>query len=370
MTIIDIELTNFRLHKSTCLSFSENLNFIVGGNGQGKTSILEAVYYLGTTKNLLQSLDSEVVSFGEGFFKVSGNINSFINNNAVSYYDLQTNKKNYFLDGKQISKSASVIGKFPLVTITPSDHLITQGAPSDRRKFVDSVISQTSETYLNILLDYNKTLRQRSSLLQQISERQDKELINQLDVWSENLVLYGSEIIKHRFLFIQKFKDYISEAYNNLLEGNENPEIKYLSYGSFDINKIKEEFSQLLNKRRNDELRRCTNLVGPHRDDFLFSINNLELKKFGSQGQHKTFQIALKFGQFFYIKDKQNTSPVFLMDDIFGELDTFRAFKISKYLKNIGQAFITLTDLSNIEKLNIESTAKMINIKSGKVIAI
>lgn len=368
MTVIDIELINFRLHKNTFLSFSENLNFIVGGNGQGKTSILESIYYLGTTKNLLQSLDSEVVNFGEKFFKVTGNINSITNNNAVAYYDTNTNKKSYFLDGKQVTKSASVIGKFPLVTITPSDHLITQGSPADRRKFVDSVISQTSETYLNILLDYNKTLRQRSSLLTQISERQDKELLRQLDVWSENLVVYGSEIIKHRYMFIEKFKDYIFSAYNNLLEGNENPSIKYVSYGSFDINKIQTEFFELLTKRRNDELRRCTNLVGPHRDDFMFSINDLELRKYGSQGQHKTFQVALKFGQFFYIKDKQNISPVFLMDDIFGELDTYRAFNISKYLKNIGQAFITLTDFANIEKLEAGSNANVFNIKGGMVV--
>ncbi len=367
MTINEIELINFRLHKQTQLSFSESINFIVGGNGQGKTSVLEAIYYLATTKNMLQSSESDAVNFASTSFKIAGKIKGLINNSAVLYYDKTSNKKNYLLDGKQINKSADIIGKFPIVTITPGDHAITQGSPAERRRFIDSVISQTSGAYLNILLDYNKTLKQRSSLLNQISITGNRSLLSELEVWSENLVNLGTEIIKHRFLFAERFTEYIISTYEKLLGEKEIPNVEYLTYGGFNYNNIKQEFTNLLNERHNDELRRCANLVGPHRDDFLFKINNLELKKFGSQGQHKTFQVALKFGQFFYIKDLLNTTPVFLMDDVFGELDTFRSESISRYLTNIGQSFITATDFSNIEKLDSGLNSEIFTINNGSL---
>ncbi len=367
MTINEIELINFRLHKKTKLNFSESINFIVGGNGQGKTSVLEAIYYLATTKNMLQASECDAVNFESTSFKILGDIKGLVNNSAVLYYDKDTNKKNYLLDGKQINKSADIIGKFPIVTITPGDHAITQGSPADRRRFVDSVISQTSGAYLNILLDYNKTLKQRSSLLNQISLTGNRSLLNELDIWSENLVNLGTEIINHRFLFAERFTEYIISTYEKLLGEKEIPNIEYLTYGHFDKNNVKNDFFSLLNVRREDELRRCANLVGPHRDDFLFRINNLELKKFGSQGQHKTFQVALKFGQFFYIKDILNSTPVFLMDDVFGELDTFRSESISRYLKNIGQSFITATDFSNIGKLDGGLKSSIFTINNGSL---
>lgn len=367
MTINEIELINFRLHKQTQLIFSESINFIVGGNGQGKTSILEAIYYLATSKNMLQLSDSDAVNFDSSSFKISGKIKGLINNTAVFYYDKITNKKNYLLDGKPINKSADIIGKFPIVTITPVDHAITKGSPADRRRFIDSVISQTNKVYLETLLDYNKTLKQRSALLNQIILTGNRSLLDELDVWNENLVNLGTEIIKQRILFTEKFSEYVVNIYDKLLGEKELPEIKYLNFGGFGNNNIKKEFAELLIKRQNDELKRGTNLVGPHRDDFMFTINNLELKKFGSQGQHKTFQIALKFGQFFYIKDLLNTTPVFLMDDVFGELDLFRSESISKYLTNIGQSFITATDFSNLEKLDTGLQSEVFKIHNGSL---
>ena len=133
------------------------------------------------------------------------------------------------------------------------------------------------------------------------------------------------------------------------------------------VSKDKKEFSRNIAEMRNDELRRATNLVGPHRDDFIFVINNYELRKFGSQGQHKTFQIALRFGEFFYLLDKLGKKPIFLLDDVFGELDTFRAGKISEFLEDVGQAFITLTDFAKLDKLNFKTSANVINIEMGKV---
>jgi len=368
MVLNKIELRNYRLHSDTKLKFSKHLNYIVGGNGQGKTSLIESIYYLCTSKNLTQSKDLEVVSFNETFFNVIGNFSDLVNNNVRVYFNSDENKKHLFIDDKQIGRASNLIGQFPVVTLIPANHSITQGAPADRRKFFDSVISQSSSTYLQILLDYNKTLRQRSSLLSQIKESNSQKLFNELSVWTESLLNQGTEIIQHRIRFLKIFKDFFEGSYNRIMDNNEIPSIEYFYLNKFDESNIRELFKRELDKVKKLELIRCKNLVGPHRDEFIFKINDKELKKYGSQGQHKTFLISLRFGEFFYLKSVIGRTPIFLMDDIFGELDAFRANKISEYMKEIGQAFITLTDLSNFDYLANGDDDLVINIKNGKAI--
>lgn len=365
MVLKQIDLQNFRLHKNTSLNFSDKLNLIIGGNGQGKTTILEAIYYLCTTKNLILGSENDVVALDENFFETKGKFFDLTSDVAKIYYDKTKNKKNIFLNDKQISNSAEMIGKFPVVSLIQADHSITLGAPADRRKFVDSVISQISHSYLEILLEYNKILRQRSALLWKLKENYDKNLLDQLDVWTVSLINAGTEIIKHRINFVNDFNEYLVKAYYQIVENKETPKISYNSI-STDNNEIKEKFIDEINSLKNDELRRAINLVGPHRDDFTFFINDLELKRFGSQGQHKTFQIALRFGQFYYIKDKLGRTPIFLMDDVFGELDTYRAERISQHLNEIGQSFITMTDFTRIEELNLAKESLIIKVENGK----
>ncbi|MDP3445158.1 MAG: AAA family ATPase, partial [Ignavibacteria bacterium] len=168
MFLKQIELKNFRLHKNTSIKFSERLNLIIGGNGQGKTSILEAIYYLCTTKNLNLSSESDVPTFGSYGFEVQGLFFDRTENASRFNFDSQKNKKSYFLDDKQIFSSANIIGKFPIVALIQSDHAITLGSPLERRRFVDSVLSQASQTYLQLLIEYNKILKQRGALLSQI----------------------------------------------------------------------------------------------------------------------------------------------------------------------------------------------------------
>ena len=368
MVLNKIELKNYRLHRDTKVSFSKYLNYIVGGNGQGKTSLIESIYYLCTSKNLTQSKDLEVVTFKEKYFNILGNFSDLTDNNVRVYFNSNENKKSIFVDDKQIGRASKLIGKFPVVTLIPANHLITQGAPADRRKFFDSVISQSSSTYLKILLDYNKTLRQRSSLLNQIRESKSQKLLDELSVWTESLINQGTEIIEHRIKFLNLFKDYIQDSYKKIMNNSEVPSIEYLYLNQFDATNVRELFITELEKNKNLELIRAKNLVGPHRDEFIFKINEKELKKYGSQGQHKTFLIALRFGEFFYLKSVIGRTPLFLMDDIFGELDAFRAKKISEYMKEIGQAFITLTDLSNFEYLTKGTEDLVINIDNGQVI--
>ena len=374
MILSSIHLKNFRSHKNTSINFSEKINYIVGGNGQGKTSVLESIYFLCTTKGYNSKSDIEVTRFNEKEFEIKGSFKDLTENDIRIYFSLEENRKYYFQNGKLINRISDVIGKFPVVILTPADHSITQGSPGDRRKFVDSVISQSSETYLKLLLDLNRTLRQRSSLLIRIKEQNRRSQItyNELDAWTLKLIDVGTEIINYRIKFIKEFNSYIKESYKRIMEDDEIPEVTYLFLdGNKESEKrqlIKEVFHELINKKREEELRKAANMVGPQRDEYLFEINNKELKTFGSQGQHKTFQIALKFAQFFYLKEKTGKTPVFLLDDVFGELDTNRSLKTSEYLKETGQAFITLTDFSNMSFLKIDEKDTVIRLKKSEVV--
>ena len=362
-----IELRNFKIHTDTIINFCDKINYLIGGNGQGKTSILEAIYYLCTSKNFNSKNDSEVVNFNNQFFEVQGTFDNLTENKVRIQYSLKDTKKVLIVDGKHIYKASDLIGKYPVVVLTPGDHYITQGSPSERRRFVDSIISQANQTYLQFLIDYNKTLKQRAVLLNRIREDKENDLFTQLNAWSEKLILSGTELIKHRIIFITEFVKYVIKSYELVMEEKEKPEIIYEYL--IDENKehdIEQQFRYMLQKRTNDEIKRGINLVGPHRDDFIFKINGFDLRKYGSQGQHKTFQIMLRFAEYFYLKDIIGRSPIFLMDDIFGELDAYRASKISGHLGELGQAFITLTDFSNFTYLKKSGSDKVFKISNGK----
>lgn len=400
MILNSIKLSNFRIHKDTKIDFSPRINYIIGGNGHGKTSLLEALYLICTTKSFKASSDSELLRFDQSEYSIDAVFSDISSNNLRVYYSFLDNKKVFTLNKKIVSKSTELIGKFPVVLLTPADHSLTQGNPSERRKFIDSVISQVSETYLNSLIEYNKILKNRSSLLSLIYESNKDNfastrsyggnLLEELDAWDERLVEEGSIIYQYRNKFIESFNPFIIEAYskivgipsselsnenNNETIGDEIPSIFYQSDLAFksgaasntDLNdsKIKENFRLILKSIRNDEIRRKINLTGPHKDDLIFMINNKNLRTFGSQGQHKSFQVALRFAQFFYIKEKLGTDPIILLDDVFGELDSKRASLISKYLDDLGQTFITLTDFSNFSFLPKNSNDLLIQIKNG-----
>ena len=365
MILSSIQLRNFRSHKNITLSLSPKANYIIGGNGQGKTSIIEAIFYLCTAKSHSARIDSEVVSFNEERFEVAGKFEGATVNDVAVRYSVNENRKYYFRDEKRITRVIDIIGKFPVVLLSPDDHAVTQGSPGERRRFVDSIISQASETYLRNLLEYNKTLRQRSALLSRIKEYKDKKILEELDAWSSILVRTGAYIIRQRKQFIEMFDEYVNQSYNMVMEGKEKPGISYTHLEGYTGNEVEREFERQLMRRKEEEITRGINLVGPQRDDFIFDINGYNLKTYGSQGQHKTFQVALRFAEFFYLKEITGTTPIFLLDDIFGELDINRATKISQYLTGVGQAFITSTDLSNLTFLKKGRSDMVIRLKAG-----
>ncbi len=366
MFVSSLFLKNFRIHSNTKLEFSNKINFIVGGNGQGKTSIIEALYFLCTTKNFKSASDVEIIKFEQEAYEIEGLLKDITEDKIRIYFSLSENKRYYIQNGKQISKSADIIGKYPVVLLTPDDHFLTQGYPVDRRKFVDSVISQASGIYLKTLLDYNKTLKQRAFLLNRINESGRKDLLQELDAWTEKLILSGCELIKYRLKFVADFNNFIRQSYKTIMLDEEEPTIEYQYIGGIE-EEIQTIFKKAIEEKQNEEIRRGTNLVGPHRDEFIFKINNNSVRTFGSQGQHKTFQVALRFAQFFYLKEKSGRLPIFLLDDVFGELDVKRSVRISEFLKEVGQALITITDFSNLSFLEKGNNDLIINVNGGKI---
>lgn len=367
MILTSVKLKNFRCHKDISLSFSDNLNYIVGGNGQGKTAILESIYYLCTTKSHNTNSDSEVLKFGENVFEIFGNFKNLVNDEVRVIYSSEENKKSYLQNGKHKHRLSEIIGNYPIVLLTPADHAITFGYPGDRRKFIDSIYCQASAAYLGLLVDYNKTIRQRTSLLNSIKENRNKNF-SELDAWTQKLLETGLELINYRKNFFSEFEPFVKQAHKEILNGNENPGLKYFYLGGYNEENIRDRFIELLETKREDELRRCACLVGPHKDDFIFDINGTNLKTFGSQGQHKTFQVALRFAEFFYLREKTGKAPIFLLDDVFGELDTARSVRISENLRRVGQTFITLTDFTDISYLHKQSTDTVIKLMNGKAI--
>ena len=369
-----MEMKNFRNHLDTKVKFSDKLNLIYGGNAQGKTSILEAISYLCITKSFVANLDSFVLNFNSNFFEVKGKFEfeNGVETELKVYYERNSSKK-IFLNREEVKRFSFVINRFPAVILHPRSGEVTAGPPEERRKFFDMTIAQTSQAYTEELLNYRKILKQRNKVLSEISTNKIKpDLgIELLESWNENFINYAVKIIQKRLNFLSEFTEIFKKIYKEL--GPEEPEISYVSQVDIstedDTETINKKFSSLVEQIRNDEIARGVSLIGPHRDEFLFKLNGSEIRRYASQGQHKTFLIALSIAKFFYIKNKNGETPVFIFDDAFTELDTERVKKLLDFIIDTGQAFITTTDLSIVPKLGYkEEKIKKIFVNSGKVV--
>ncbi len=354
MRLTTLRLHNFRNHTDSLFEFGGGTNLFLGDNGQGKTNILEAISYLCLTKSFYVSTDTTVLRLGEDFFEVEG---TFIlgteNENKVRVaYDKKQTDKVFFINKKAVEPFSSVIGRFPVVICSPEHNPVTAGGPEERRRFCDFVISQASSTYFKALLEYRRVLKQRNKILldARLSNSNPSQL---LESWDEQLIRFGSTLVHRRNLFFEGFKEILHSTYHQLIGEEEEPAIEYRPFD--EVFSTEEECRELmktaLGKSKKDELRVGSTLVGPHRDEFVFKINGLDLRKYGSQGQHKTFLVGLKLGEFLYLKNLSNETPLLLLDDIFSELDEHRSKRLLDFVGTISQTFITSTSLKWFEPL-------------------
>jgi DNA replication and repair protein RecF len=341
-------LETFRNHQQTTVDCSSGVNLFLGDNGEGKTNMLEGISYLCLSKSFYAANDTVVMNVERNGFAVTG---SFLSDGNIFYeakvtFDKQQNQKIITVNKKKIEKASSLIGTFPVVILSPEQSSITNGSPSDRRRFVDFVVSQSSRTYLECLIDYRRIVKQRNKILSEM-QFSHKENNTALEPWNENLVRVGTVLIKKRMEFVKDFQSLVINSYVTLAGTAEQPDISYLP--SFDCiadsrEAIQTIFHQALQDYFQEERRIGYSLVGPHRDEFVFQINKLDVRNFASQGQHKTFLVALKMAEFFYLKERCNETPILLLDDVLSEMDGYRSQRLLEAVTELGQVFITSTD--------------------------
>ena len=346
MHLQKITLVNFKNFESQTFDFKEKINCFVGNNGVGKTNVLDAIYYLSFAKSYFNPVATQNIRHSEEFFMIEGEykINEKIDTVVCSLK--RGNKKVVKRNGKAYDKFSEHIGYLPLVIISPADRdLITDGSDT-RRKFIDSVISQADNQYLQTVIKYNKVLAQRNSLLKYFALNRIFDAIN-LKVYDEQLNTYGSVIYEKRKAFLNEFIPIFKKRYKAISNSLESVNLVYKTQ----LNNV--DFLELFEQNiERDRVLQYTS-VGVHKDDLTFEIDGHPIKKFGSQGQQKSYLIALKLAQFDFIKAQSKVKPILLLDDIFDKLDDLRVAQIINLVNKdeFGQLFISDTHKERTEEV-------------------
>lgn len=365
MWLQKLSIFNFKNYSEAEFSFSPNVNAFTGYNGAGKTNLLDAIHYLSLCKSYFNPVDSQQIKQGNDFFMVQGQFEKSEQDELVSCSLKRNQKKQFKRNKKEYNRLADHIGLFPLVMISPNDISIIIEGSEERRKFIDNVISQTDNNYLDELIIYNKNLTNRNALLKQIAEtgRYDETL---LEIFNEQLIVSGNKIFEKRKIFMLQFTAIFNKHYQFLSEDAEQVDLLYES------NLFEDKFSVLLKRsvERDRILQRTT--MGIHKDDLTFTIHGMPLKKFGSQGQQKSFLIALKLAQYSFLLQQKDFEPLLLLDDIFDKLDEKRTRKLMQMVSedDFGQIFITDTSKERIQRIfdEIEVDIHLFEIEKGAVI--
>ncbi len=364
MHIEDISIVNFKNLKEVNAEFSPKLNCFIGKNGAGKTNMLDAVYYLSFCKSFSNSIDQLNINHEESFFMLNGNYWRENTNETISCGLKKGHKKQFKRNSKIYKKLVEHIGLLPLVMITPSDVDLISGGSDERRKFMDGVISQYNQQYLNDLVKYNRALLQRNNLLKQFaSERSfDPDL---LEIWNHQLIEFGSRIHEQRKDFVKKLIPVFQRYYSFI--SNDNEKVSLVHQSAL----YEESLEGLLkNSVQKDRAIQFTT-QGIHKDDLIFYIGDYPMKKLGSQGQMKTYLVALKLAQFDFVKEISGLKPILLLDDIFDKLDEFRVEQIVKVVagEQFGQIFITDTNRSHLDSIikKMDTDFKIFTVDSGTI---
>lgn len=346
MYLQKISLVNFKNIISQTFDFQEKINCFVGNNGVGKTNILDAIYYLSFTKSYFNPVALQNIRHGEEFFMIEGSYIVEKREEKIVCSLKKGQKKILKRNDKAYNKFSEHIGQLPLVIISPADRdLIVEGSDT-RRKFIDGVISQQDKEYLQSLIQYNKVVSQRNALLKYFAANRTFDALN-LKIYDEQLISFGTTIYQKRKVFLEKFTPIFNQKYQTISEDKETVDLSYKSQ----LHTM--PFEELLkNNLEKDKILQYTS-VGIHKDDLSFDIGEFPIKKFGSQGQQKSYLIALKLAQFQFIKEQSSVVPILLLDDVFDKLDEHRVSQIIELVNKdeFGQIFITDTHAERTENV-------------------
>ena len=345
MYLENLKLSNFKTYAEVDVDFCRNVNCLVGNNGVGKTNLLDAVYYLSFCKSCFNNIDVQNIRQGEEFFAMHGLYDLEGEKVPVSCIQRRGQPKQMRWNKKLCKTFGEHIGRLPLVMVSPNDQGIILGGSDVRRKFLDGVVSQTDKQYLEHLLQYQRALEQRNRLLKQFYEerRWDEASVS---VWDEQLVRHGEMLYSGRREFMEGFRPLFEEYFGWITGGGEVGEVRYVQLSTDDL------ASQLMEARQHDRYAQYTT-VGPHKDDIELTVGGMAVKRFGSQGQQKTFVLALKLAQFEYIYRHGGVKPVLLLDDVFDKLDLARVTQLVRLVGSdrFGQVFLTDTQPGRVERI-------------------
>ena len=357
MIIKSIELADYRNYDSLTMQFDKGTNILYGDNAQGKTNILEAIFVAATTKSHRGSKDREIINFD----REEAHIRTYLEKDGVeTRVDMHLRKsksKGIAIDGQKINKAADLLGLCNVVFFSPEDLGIIKNGPSERRRFVDMELCQLDSFYLYNLNHYNKIINQRNKLLKDMYMNAD--LKETLGIWDMQLISFGSKIIERRRLFVDQLNEIIYEIHKKLSGGKEELLIKYEPDAEI------EEFENKLRFSQDRDIKAKMTSVGPHRDDFSFLVGDVDIRKYGSQGQQRTAALSLKLSEIELVKRIAKDTPVLLLDDVLSELDSNRQ---NYLLNNIGeiQTIITCTGLEEFVNNRFEIN-KVFQVSEGSV---
>lgn len=357
MILKSLELANFRNYEELNISFDKGTNILYGDNAQGKTNILEAIYVSATTKSHKGSKDKEIINFN----KEEAHIRTYLEKeNVETRVDMHLRKnksKGIAIDGQKIKKAADLMGLLNVVFFSPEDLSIIKDGPAERRRFADMELCQLDSFYLYNLNHYNKIIGQRNKLLKDMYFQ--PELKETLNIWDSQLVSFGSKIIERREQFVKQLGDIIFDIHKKLSGGKEELVIAYEPDVSI------EHFEKQMKYNQDKDIRLKQTTTGPHRDDFSFVVNGVDIRKYGSQGQQRTAALSLKLSEIELVKKISKDTPVLLLDDVLSELDSNRQNYLLNSIGNI-QTIISCTGLDEFINNRFEIN-KIFKVTNGTV---
>ena len=338
------------------MNFDEKINIIYGDNAQGKTNILESMYVCATSKSHRGSKDREIIRFDNDESHIKVNVKKNDMNYRIDMHLKKNKPKGIAVNGIPIKRAVELFCILNIVFFSPEDLNIIKNGPSERRRFIDMELSQLDKIYLDCLINYNKVVNQRNSLLKEYAFSGREDIISSLDIWDMQLVKYGNDVIKSRKKFVKEINDLVKSIHTKLSGDREQLEIIYEPC-------VKEQDfeSELVRIRDRDLKFKCTN-IGPHKDDMCFLINGMDVRKYGSQGQQRTAALSLKLAEIELVKQIIHDTPVLFLDDVLSELDSRRQNFLLDSIGNI-QTMITCTGLDEFinNRFSINKIFKVVN---------
>ena len=371
MYLQHIHLINYRNYENQELNLNRGINVLIGSNGQGKTNLLEAIYYLSAGNNFRGNKDVELIHWEKPYLRLFGQMKKEDGERCYElevYIDKEKNKQ-LKINGVKYKTMSELHNYLRVVLFSPDDLKIVKGSPAERRKYLDLCMSQQDKTYYRLIRDYDRIVQQRNNLLKELQYKKANKA--QLDVWNQYLIEYGSQIIFKRLQYLKVLVPMARKVQQALTRETERFSVTYHcsmgAIGDFTVSQIKEVFQNILSQKIEEEIIKGTTLWGPHRDDLIFYLNGMDLKKYGSQGQQRTAILSLKMAELQTFYRLHGEYPLLLLDDVMSELDDHRRHFLIQMVKKY--QIQTIITGANIELLTEEMAENEIfSVQEGKII--